>query len=314
MNLIRLIEDYNTDAECRATLEKLRWPDGVRCPRCDSAEAWRADPRKQYDCKGCGYQFSVTSGTMLHDSHLPLRKWLVAVYLMCEAKKGMSALQLKRTLGVSYKTAWYLCQRIRAAMGSAEAAPLTGVVEADETWIGGKAKNMHAKDRERLGVGAGFVGNKVQVLGAIQRGEDGKPSQVRLAVAGAKGKRADVARLHEFIAATVHDDATAVYTDENEGYLGVGDENTVHATVNHSEGKWVEGDVHTNSAESAWSLFKRGVVGSYHRLSTKHLDAYLGEFEWRFNGRQNPYLFRDTLARLVAAEALPYAKLTGKGA
>jgi transposase-like protein len=304
------MDAFGGDEACQAVLEGLRWPGGPECPRCQSKKLSRIYTRGQFDCESCGYKFSVTSGTVLHDTHLPLRKWIVATFLLCEAKKGMSALQLKRTIGVSYKTAWYLCHRIRSAMGSVEVEPLTGVVEADETWIGGKAKNMHAKERERLGVGAGFVGNKVQVLGAIQRGEDGKPSQVRLAVAGAKGKRADVARLHDFIAANVHDDAAAVYTDENEGYLGVGDENTIHATVNHSDGQWVEGDVHTNSAESAWSLLKRGVVGSYHRLSTKHLDAYLGEFEWRFNGRENPYLFRDTLARLVQADTLTFADLT----
>jgi transposase-like protein len=308
------MDAFGGDEACQAVLEELRWPGGPECPRCQSKKLSRMYARGQFDCDSCGYKFSVTSGTVLHDTHLPLRKWIVATFLLCKAKKGMSALQLKCTIGVSYKTAWYLCHRIRSAIGSGEAEPLTGVVEADETWMGGKAKNMQASQREKLGTGAGFVGNKVQVLGAVQRGEDGKPSQIRLAVTGPKGKRADLPRLHSFIAATIDDGAKAVYTDENEGYLGVGDDDTIHATVNHGEGRWVEGDVHTNSAESACSLFKRGVVGSYHRLQSKHLDAYLGEFEWRFNNRRNPYLFRDTLTRMVQADTLTFAELTAKPA
>src|ERR671937_412992 len=138
VNLVSLIEDFGSEDKCRAYLEELRWPDGIECPRCEGRTISRIHKRKQFDCDSCRYQFSVTAGTVFHDSHLPLWKWFLATYLMCESKKGVSANQLKRTLGVSYKTAWYLCHRIRHAMGDDDAPPLDGIVEADETYVGGK--------------------------------------------------------------------------------------------------------------------------------------------------------------------------------
>ena len=288
--------DAFSEDECRLALEELRWPDGIRCPNCGHDKISRIYDRGQLDCNSCRYRFSVTVGTVMHDSHLPLRKWFVATFLMCESKKGMSALQLQRTIGVAYRTAWYLSHRIRSAMGQNERPMLTGTVEADETWVGGKRKH----------VGSGYIENKVQVLGAIERGGD-----IRLAVHG-KGTRANSQNLHAFLKSVVSDDAPAIYTDENPGYRGIEDEDTIHATVNHQGEEWVRGDVHTNTAESAWSLFKRSIVGSYHQLSVKHLDAYLGEFEWRFNGRDNPYLFRDTLAALMQADSMPYKELTAE--
>lgn len=140
MNLPALIERFGSEDKCRAYLEELRWPDGVRCPRCDSAKVSRIKTRKQFDCEGCRYQFSVTAGTLFHDSHLPLWKWFLAIYLIVESKKGISAKQLQRMLKVSYKTAWYLSHRIRDAMGEAEQPGLLGIIEADETWHGGKRK------------------------------------------------------------------------------------------------------------------------------------------------------------------------------
>ena len=183
------------------------------------------------DAYGCSYEFSVTAGTIMHDSHLPLRKWFVAIYLMCESKKGISALQLQRTLGIgSYRTAWYLNHRIREAMANDpfEGPTLLGVVEVDETMVGGKAKG---KDYRR---------NKTWVAGAIQR--DG---QVRLERIPNIRKRT----LHDFIARTVHDQAEAIYTDELKSYLGIADHDTQHATVNHRAEQWVVGDVHVNSIE-----------------------------------------------------------------
>ena len=152
-NLLTVIDEFGTDEKCRDLLERLRWPNGVACVRCGSREVTEIPTRNQYDCKSCEYQFSVTAGTIMHDSHLPLWKWFIAIYLMCESKKGISALQLKRTLGVAYKTAWYLCHRIRAAMGNdpLDGPILLGVVEVDETLIGGKTR----------GKGRGYTGNKV---------------------------------------------------------------------------------------------------------------------------------------------------------
>jgi transposase-like protein len=290
MNLPELIEDFGSEDRCRAYLEELRWPDGVKCPRCGGTTISRIHKRNQFDCDSCRYQFSTTAGSIFHDSHLPLWKWFLGTYLMCESRKGISSKQLERTLGVSYKTAWYLSHRIRAAMGEVEETPLIGIVEADETYIGGKAR----------GKGRAFKENKTIVIGAVQRG-----GSVRLKVVPNTRK----GNVQKFIASAVHDSAEAIFTDEHRSYLGIGDENTRHETVEHSADEYVRGNVHTQTVESVWSLFKRSIVGSYHQLSVKHLPAYLDEMEWRFNNRNNPYLFRDTLLVLLASEPVPYKEL-----
>src|SRR6266403_2780626 len=182
MDLMKLIAKFDTDEKCRMALEKLRWPDGVRCIRCQSEKISRNYKRNQFECTPCGYHFSVTAGTIFHDSHLPLRKWFIAIYLISESKKGISALQLKRVLGVAYKTAWYLCHRIREAVKDADTTLLgldSGFVEADEAFIGGKVKWMHAVERKKRKQGT--VGKSV-VFGAIER--NGK---VRLQYGGQDG-------------------------------------------------------------------------------------------------------------------------------
>ncbi len=233
-------------------------------------------------CRSCDYQFSVTAGTIMHRSHLPLRKWFLAIYLMCESKKGMSAHQLKRSLGVAYQTAWHLCHRIREAMGN---DPLTGptlvsVVEVDETMVGGKRRGPNWRD------------NKHWIAGTIERIPDVRKHT-----------------LHDFIDRSVADKAEAIYTDDLASYIGVGDDDTRHETVNHSAEEWVVGDVHTNNIEGVWSLFKRSIVGTFHKMRVKHMDRYLEQLEWRFNNRDNPYIFRDTLARIVNTEPLEYKDL-----
>ena len=291
-NLLTLMDDFSTDAKCSELLERLRWPNGVTCIRCGSLEVSEIPAREQYDCKACEYHFSVTAGTIMHDSHLPLRKWFIAIYLMCESKKGVSALQLKRTLGVAYKTAWYLCHRIREAMGNDQfdGPTLLGIVEVDETLIGGKTR----------GKGRAYKGNKTWVAGAVQRG------------GGIRLKRiSDVKRatLHSFIGETVRDKAEAIYTDELAAYLGINDHDTRHETVNHSIEEWVVGDVHTNTIEGVWSLFKRSIIGAFHKVSEKHLDRYLEELEWRYSNRDNNHIFVDTLRRIVSTEPMTYARL-----
>ena len=291
-NLLTLVDDFNTDAKCRELLEGLRWPSGPACLRCGSLSVSEIEARNQYDCNDCRHQFSVTAGTIMHDSHLPLRKWFLAIYLICESKKGISALQLKRTLGVAYKTAWYLSHRIREAMGNdpMEGPTLLGVVEVDETLIGGKTK----------GKGRAYKGNKTWVAGAIQRG-----GRIRLE----RIPDTKRATLHDFISRTVKDEAEAIYTDELASYLGIADANTRHETVNHSAEEWVVGDVHTNSIEGVWSLFERSIIGAFHKVSEKHLDRYLEELEWRYSNRENDRIFVDTLRRMVNTERMPYAQL-----
>ena len=168
MDLMKLFEQFGTDEQCRIALEKLRWPDGVTCPRCQSEKISRAHKRNQFECDSCGYHFSVTAGTIFHDSHLPLTKWFAAIYLICESRKGISANQLKRTLGVAYKTAWYLCHRIRAAVKDADTSLLSGIVEVDETFFALPPKNMHKVDRERKITGRGTA-NKVMAHAIIER-------------------------------------------------------------------------------------------------------------------------------------------------
>lgn len=293
MTLSHLMVDYDTDAECRAALEQLRWQNGVRCLRCGSTSISRITTRKQYDCNACRYRFSVTTWTIFNDSHLSLPKWFMAVLLMCEAKKGISANQLKRTLGVAHKTAWYLCHRIREAMAEVNKAQLTGTVEVDETYVGGKRKGY--------GRGRGnYLANKTMILAALERGGD-----IRMGT----GPKNDRKTLHGCIRATAPN-PSRIMTDEWQAYRGIADHDTTHETVSHGKGEYVRGDVHTNSVEGAFGLFKRAIVGSFHQISVKHLDRYLDEFEFRFNNRRNGYLFRDTLTRLVTAKPLQYDKLT----
>ncbi len=292
IDLFTLVDAFDTDAECRAYLEELRWKEGVLCPRCGSKSISRIRKRGQFDCDGCRYQFSVTAGTIFHDSHLPLPKWFVAVYLLCESKKGMSANQLKRILKVSYKTAWYLCHRIRAAMTEANPTLLSGTVEVDETYIG-----------RGIGMGQGNRDRHTMILAAVERG-----GSVRMT----KGQRKHRTRaeLKTFIDTNVASYAANIYTDEASEYKYLGDHDTRHETVTHSAKEYVRGDVHTNTVESAFSLFKRSIVGSFHQVSEKHLDRYLDEFEWRYNNRKNSFLFRDTMLKLIDANALPYQRLT----
>jgi transposase-like protein len=292
VNILSLMSDYDTDAECRQYLEELRWPNGVECPRCQSKQISRIKARKVFDCDACRYQFSVTAGTIFHDSHLPLPKWFLAIFLISESKKGMSALQLKRLLKVSYKTAWYLCHRIREAMRTDGPANMTGTIEADETYIGGKRHD---------GPGNWKL-TKAAVIAVVERG-----GQIRIkkceSIAPNKKTMQGFVREHA-------PNPKRIMTDEHLGYRGLGDDDTTHETVTHSKKEYVRGDVHTNTVESAFGLFKRSLVGSFHQVSFKHLDRYLDEFEFRYNNRKNPYLFRDTLIRLMKGSALPYQKLT----
>lgn len=299
MNLIDLIEQFPDEATCRAELAKLRWPEGVACIRCGSTSIWDIEKRAQYECKDCHYRFSVTAGTVLNDSHLPLRKWFMATYLIVEAKKSISSRQLGRTLKVARKTEWFLSHRIREAMTQAMANDplLDGVVEIDEMYVGGVAR----------GKGRGYKKNKTMVMGAVERNGD-----VRFSVP--EEPHASRKAIRKFLAENVSPDVQSVYTDEWAAYkgMGIGRDRTVHQTVDHKAEEWVRGPVHTNTIEGTWSLFNRALVGSWHQVQRKHLPAYLEEMRWRANNRENPHLFRDTLKALVSSEAMEYKALTGK--
>lgn len=293
MDLMKLMDAFDTEAECRAYMEELRWPNGIECPRCKGKVISRIHKRDQFDCDSCRYQFSVMSGTVFHDSHLPLPKWFVATYLICESRKGFSANQMSRTLGVSYKTAWYLCHRIRAAMTEA-AHKVSGTVEIDEVYIGGKTHDNHKSQWDK----------RTPVIGIRERGgclhlikADGHLNQEKM---------------YEIIRRNVDKTVEVIITDESKLYNFklTQYENARHETVNHGKKEYARGDVYTNTVESAFSLLQRGIVGTWHRVSAKHLPAYLQEMTWRFNNRKNPFLFRDTMRKLIAAKNVEYKDLT----
>lgn len=296
INLVNLVQKFHSEERCREYLEALRWPDGVRCVKCESDKVSRLHKRNQFHCDGCTYQFSVTAGTIMHDTKIPLWKWFLAVYMMVESKKGISANQLKRTLEVSYRTAWYLCHRIRKALETNDGY-LRGVVEVDETWIGGKHEGQGNKDRKAL------------VIGAVSR-----EGQVRIESDPTPGAYPTRSRLGKFVRANIATDAV-VYTDNHPAYPRIlAEQGNEHETIAHKNKKWIKGDVHTNGIEGAWSLFKRSVVGAYHQLSCKHLNAYLDEFEYRYNNRENPYIFRDAMVKVLQSGNLEYRELVSEKA
>lgn len=300
MTLLDVQYLFDTDDKCREVLVKLRWPEGITCPRCKGKKISWIRTNKQFDCAECEYHFSVTAGTIFNDSHLPLMIWFTAVLLLCEAKKGMSALQLKRTLWGqhkgSYKTAWYLCHRIRAAMNEAERPMLDGTVEMDETYVGGKQRDLEKhwrKDRK-----------KQVVIGIRQRGGDVRFFHAEDARKGTLAK---------YIKENISTDVDVIITDELPAYKSaVGDHR--HETVNHAAkeyARYEDGEcITTNTVESAFSLLKRGIIGSWHKISTKHLPAYLAEMEFRFNRRNRSDLFIDTLRHMITADPLTFEKLT----
>jgi transposase-like protein len=290
-----MLQQYSTDEKCREILTKLRWPDGVACPRCKGAKVSYIRDRKQFECASCFYQFSVTTGTIFNDTHLPLEKWFAATYLLCEAKKGMSACQIQRTLGISYKTAWFLCHRIRAAMAACDKPKLSGEIEIDETYVGGKGHGLSQRGR----------GTKKRPVLAIRQ----RNGELRMFHA----KDVTGRSLDKFLKESVGEDVEVFMTDEFNLYRGVARRaglTAKHRMVQHNTKEYVRGNVHTNTVESAFSLFKRGLRGSWHKLSAKHLQAYLEEMCFRFNRRKNSDLFTDTLRHMIKAPTLTFEKLT----
>lgn len=258
MTLLDLNQAFSTDERCRELLERLRWPEGVTCPRCKDRRISRMRDYARFECSVCQYQFTVTSGTIFHDSHLPLPVWFLATLLICEAKKGVSASQLKRTIWGehkgSYKTAWYLCHRIRAAMASAEKSMLCGTVEIDETYVGGVRKGKGVTGRGS---------DKEIVVGIKQRG-----GELRFF----KAEDVNAGTLAKYIKENVSEDVDVIMTDEFVSYPFA--------------------------------------LGSWHKVSAKHLPAYLEEMTFRFNRRGRSDLFVDTLRHMVSADPLTFEKLT----
>ena len=301
MNLYSLTRRYSTEKDALDHLVKTRWPKGVRCVACDHGMCWLIEstnktggPRRLFQCAACKLQFSATAGTLFHDSHLPLTKWFAAISLMSDAKKGISASQLGRHIGMTYKTAWYVAHRIREAMREAKDVQLGDpdtTVEIDETYIGGQLRHKGSKVAKA---------SKTTVIGMAERNG-------RIHLESMSNRRFE--SIKPVLDAKLAENTKEVVTDGNPSYKGLIPREK-HSRGNHAkelrERVWTT----TQTVENAFSLFKRAIVGNYHKLSPWHLDRYMREFCWRYNRRRmQAAIFDMALTSMVSRTPLPYKTL-----
>jgi transposase-like protein len=274
---------FTDEAKAREFLEGKLWPEGPICPKCgviDEATLMRGKTTRPglYQCNACREPFTVTVGTLYERSKVPLTKWLAATHLMMASKKGMSALEIGRLLGLSKKTAWFLCHRIRESLRETSPDQIGGegkTVEADETYVGGKEKNKHRSQRDKRNIGG--VG-KEAVFSLVERG--GKVRSRHVTDISAKN-------LRPILESQLSDARkTALMTDGEGQYRLLADMFASHEVVNHGIGEYVRGNAHTNTIEGYFSILKRGIIGTYHHVSAEHLKRYLAEFDWRYNERE----------------------------
>jgi ISXO2-like transposase domain/Transposase zinc-ribbon domain len=307
VNTINVTREFDTDDKCFDYLEKMRWPNGVACLECGSLKVSRITREAKsknkrtrlYQCleKECGHQFSATAGTIFADTHLPLKTWFMAIALICEAKKSLSACQLQRHLGLgSYRTAWHLAHRIRAAMAENDLVLSGPAVEADETYVG--PRNIHRPRHARP-----VRQKKDVVLGMVERGGG------RLKLVPVPGTKASMLQPH--LEKHISEHVGTIYSDEHSIYIFAlkGKFPGKHQTINHQR-TYALGDTHTNTIENAFSLLKKGLYGSFHHVSKKHLARYCDEFSYRFNRRkEQPQLFEETAKSLLRGTPLTYESL-----
>jgi transposase-like protein len=310
------IRYYSDEQVCIDTVAKLRWPNGPECPACGHKEHWYLASQKRWKCKECYKQFTVKLGTIFEESPIPLDRWLTALWMLVNCKNGISSYEVASTIGITQKSAWFVLHRLRFALQSGSIVKLGGPdsapVEVDETFIGGKARNMHKSKRLRVSHGVGMQGGhgKAVVMGMLERG-----GKVKTAVIPER-KRTIV---EQIVRENVESGAT-VHTDEFNGYMGLSamDEQYTHKIINHLE-KYVDGHVHTQGIENFWSLLKRGLSGTYVAVEPFHLFRYVDEQAFRYNHRKDADgnkltpndRFQLALSQ-IAGKRLTFAEVTGK--
>jgi len=287
MNIVSVYEKFPTNDHCIVHLENVRWRSNAWCPYCRSEKVTAAPKEQRHHCNNCNTSFSVTVGTIFHHTHLPLQKWYLAISIILNAKKGIAARQLGRDLQVNKDTAWRMAMKIRNAMrGREQGTLLTGLVEADETFIGGKPRKGSGGPNKR-----GRGTKKVPVVGMVER------DQGRVRAKSFHLKRLNKKNLNALVRGNVDIKNSVLFTDEYKGYIGI-KKFMPHKVVDHTVW-YVDGDKHTNTIESFWALLKRGIVGQYHKVSHRYLNRYIDEFSYRWNNRNEPNLFGQTLVNAV---------------